>query len=173
MWLLPLHKRPAHFDHLHLRRIQKLVGWPKSHRQHACPLFCLLCPCIPSYPCSQICVSDICSAIRIPRVSVSGDGKAYCALRLVPLAVCPAVGGGYDAIICQEFGYASAPLGRERRPLCSLCFIVYQSIVLVSTSLPKTEVPECLLSSLSVSVIGSLCALVRARFWSMLLRLYL
>ena len=50
---------------------------------------------------------------------------------------------------------------------------MYQSIVLVSTSLPKTEVPEYLLSSLSVSVIGSLCALVRARFWSMLLRLYL
>lgn len=89
----------------------------------------------------------------------------------MPLAVCPAVGGGYDAIICQEFGYASAPLGRERRPLFSLCFIVYQSIVLVSTSLPKTEVPEYLPSSLSVSVIDSLCALVRVGFWSMLLRL--
>lgn len=38
-------------------------------------------------------------------------------LRLVPLAVCPNVGGGYDAFICQEFGYASAPSGEGETAL--------------------------------------------------------
>lgn len=72
------------------------------------------------------------------------------------LVMCLSV-GGYDAtwIPVKSVGTRWAPLMDGVGSQFSLCFIMYSLIVLVSTSLPKTEVPEYLLSSLRVRLLTS------------------
>ena len=51
----------------------------------------------------------------ISRGPIFGAGLACC-LPLVPMVVCPGVGGGYDATVSQELGNALGAICGGRRP---------------------------------------------------------
>ena len=140
---MPLHKRPAHFEHLHLRRIQK----PAARCQNTI----LLYHCHASLQISAItsCTTTYCLIMCVPQVSIPSVEMASCPLAVVDVPKCK----GHNAR-CRSRAWIRVACLLETWSPIPLCFVMYQLIVLVSILLTKTEVPEYLLSNFFMSFVN-------------------